>query len=373
MRIFSLLIKPSGSDCNIDCSYCFYKNRAPEIGQGKQRMNDKVLEKMIQDYLALGFEVNTFSWQGGEPTLMGLDFYKKAVELQKKYRQNGQQISNALQTNGMLLDDKWCSFLHETNSLVGISCDGPQQYHDFYRKDLAGHGTWERVMRGIKNCQKYNVEFNCLILLNHLTGDHPDEIMNFFLEQGVKFLQFIPCVELDEKTGQPCDFSITAQQYGEFLCKTFDWWLKIGPGNVSIRDFDSMVNYYVTGHHTICTFGRQCADYMVIEHQGDAFPCDFFVEPQLKLGNILDTPMQDLMLSTEKRRFARKKQKVNNKCLVCLHLDICRGGCMKDRLPLGSSTGIPVSYFCESYKMFFDYARPRLAQLAAELNALDQK
>jgi uncharacterized protein len=369
MRPFTLLIKPSGSDCNIDCAYCFYKNRAPQIGQGRQRMSDEVLEKMTRDYLSLGFPMNSFSWQGGEPTLMGLDFFKRAVQLQKQYGQSGQEVGNAIQTNGILLDESWCRFLHESKALVGISCDGPQAYHDHYRKDLGGHGTWQRVLRGIKNCHTFQVEFNCLILVNRLTGDHAKEILDFFLEQKVQFLQFIPCVEVDPQTGEVTGFSVTPQQYGDFMCHAFDRWLEIGPTEISIRDFESMVNFYVTGQHSICTFGRQCADYIVIEHQGDAYPCDFFVEPALKLGNIFETPIDALASNGAKRRFARKKQKMHSKCLLCSHLDICRGGCMKDRLPLGNAGSTPLSYFCESYKQFFDHAKPRLAQLAATLNA----
>jgi uncharacterized protein len=369
MRPFTLLIKPSGSDCNINCSYCFYKNRAPEIGQGKQRMGVDVLEKMTQDYLGQGFPVNTFSWQGGEPTLMGLDFYRQAVGFQDRYSSDGQEIGNALQTNGILIDEAWCAFMHKHKFLAGISLDGPQQLHDHYRKDLGGHGTWERVIRGIENCQKYEVEFNCLVLVNRLTGDHAYDILDFFLERGITFLQFIPCVELDPQTGEPTDFSVTPQQYGEFLCDAFDRWLELGPTKLSIRDFDSMVNYCVTGAHTICTFGQQCADYIVIEHRGDAYPCDFFVEPDLILGNIMETPMEKLAAGAAKRQFARKKKRMHTSCLICSHLDMCRGGCMKDRIPMGNQNATPLSYFCEGYKRFFAHAQPRLAKLAAEINA----
>lgn len=369
MRPFTLLIKPSGSDCNIDCSYCFYKDRAPEIGQGKQRMGLDVLETMTRAYLAQGFPANTFSWQGGEPTLMGLDFYRQAVSLQRQYGSDGQDIGNALQTNGMLLDEAWCRFMHEYSFLAGISIDGPQQLHDHFRKDLGGHGTWERVMRGIENCQRFEVEFNCLVLVNRLTSAHAHDILDFFLERGIKFLQFIPCVELDPQTGRPADFSVTPQQYGEFLCRAFDRWLEAGPANLSIRDFDSMVNYCVTGAHTICTFGRQCADYIVIEHKGDAYPCDFFVEPNLYLGNIMETPIEKLAASAAKRQFARQKKRMHNNCLVCSYLDMCRGGCLKDRIPLGQQSSTPLSYFCEGYKHFFAHAQPRLTELAAEINA----
>jgi len=368
MRPFTLLIKPSGSDCNIDCTYCFYKNRAPDIGQGHQRMSDSVLETLTRDYLQIGFPTGTFSWQGGEPLLMGRAFYERAIALQKQFSQPGQQISNALQTNGMLLTDAWAQFFKQHQFLVGISCDGPQALHDHYRKDAQGQGTWKRVIKGIETCQRHELEFNVLVLVNRLTAEHPDEILDFFLERDIRWLQFIPCVEQDPRTGDIADFSVTPPQYGSFLCRVFDRWLKIGPTTLSIRDFDSVVHHCVTGRHTLCTFGRQCADYIVIEHTGAAFPCDFFVDPQRCLGSLCDTPIGQLAESVAKRQFARGKATLASQCLVCAYLDVCRGGCMKDRiLPLGREQGTRESYFCESYKTFFAHALPPIRQLAAQI------
>jgi len=369
MQPFTLLIKPSGSDCNVDCRYCFYKTRAPEIGQGRQRMSDEVLEKLVKDYMELRFGLAGFAWQGGEPTLMGLDFYKKAVELQKKYGVTGQEVGNSIQTNAILLDEKWCRFLHESKFLVGVSIDGPKKFHDYYRCDHSGSGTWDRVMRAIDNCKKYNVEFNTLTLLNARNAEHPDEVFDFLIGLGVKFLQFIPCVEVDPETGEIADFSVTPQQYGDFLCRVFDRWYEYGPLNLSIRDFDSLLSYYVTGRHTICTFDQQCSQYIVIEHTGDVFPCDFFVEPKWRLGNIFETPIEKLATSKKKRAFARAKRNLCNKCLVCRHLAICRGGCMKDRAPFDKENFGRESYYCEAYKQFLDHATPRFMQLAAEVNA----
>ena len=368
MQPFTLLIKPSGSDCNMDCKYCFYKDRAPEVGQGRQRMSDEVLEKLVKDYLQLGFPVANFSWQGGEPTLMGLDFYKKAVELQKRYGAPGQEVSNALQTNAILLDEKWCQFLHDYKFLVGISIDGPRQFHDYYRLDHSGAGTFDKVTRAIQTCKKYKVEFNTLTLLNKKNAEHPDELFDFFIKNGIRYLQFIPCVELDPDTGKIADFSVTPQQYGEFLCRIFDRWYEHGPQNLSIRDFDSILSHCAMGKHTICTFGQQCSDYIVIEHTGDCFPCDFFVEPKWLLGNIFETPIEKLAASSRKRAFARAKQNLCNKCLLCRHLAVCRGGCMKDKVSFDSHQSRE-SYFCESYKRFFDYTMPKFMQIAATINA----
>jgi uncharacterized protein len=369
MRPFTLLIKPSGSDCNIDCSYCFYKNRAPEIGQGRQRMTYEVLEKLVKDYLELRFEISAFAWQGGEPMLMGLDFYKKVVELQKKYGAPGQEVSNALQTNGIMIDEQWSHFLRDNKFLVGISIDGPKRFHDHFRLNFAGNGTHDQVMKAINNCKKFDVEYNTLTLLNRFNADYPDEVLDFLIGNEINFLQFIPCIELDPDTGKVTDFSITPQQYGDFMCKAFDRWCEIGPEKLSIRDFDSMLSYCAMGRHTICTFDKQCSAYIVVEHKGDCYTCDFFVEPKWYIGNIFETPIERIASSKKKKAFARVKENLGNKCLLCRHLAICRGGCMKDRAPFDQKNFGTESYFCESYKQFFEYALPKFMQIAAEYSA----
>ncbi len=367
MKPFTLLIKPSGSDCNIDCRYCFYKNRAPDVGQGRQRMSEEVLEKLVKDYMQLGFGVVGFAWQGGEPTLMGVDFFRRVVELQKQYGRTGQQVSNTLQTNGVLLDEEWCRFFHDNRFLLGISIDGPKEFHDYYRVDRSGGGTYDRVMRGIENCKKYQVEFNTLILLNNRNVEYPDKLFEFLVENELSYLQFIPCIEKDPATGEPADFSITTRQYGDFLCRLFDLWYKYGPEKLNIREFDSLVTYFVLGSHTICTYSRQCAGFVVIEHTGDAFCCEFFVEPRWRLGNILEVSLEELAASARKRAFAREKQNLDNKCLVCRYFDICRGGCMKDRIRLREGNFGSESYFCESYKKFFDYTMRRFMQIGSAI------
>jgi len=366
MRPFTLLIKPSGSNCNVNCRYCFYKDRPTQVGSGRQRMSGEVLEALVRDYLGLGFAVNIFAWQGGEPTLMGLDFYSKAVALQKEYGGGGRQVSNSLQTNGILLDEQWCDFLRENKFLVGISIDGPEEFHDHYRLDHNGGGTYHKVMSAIEKCTKHRVEFNTLTLLNDRNVEQPDVLFDFFIDRGIKYLQFIPCVEFDRTSGKICDFSISGEQYGNFLCRLFDRWYKYGPANLSIRIFDSVLSYCMGQRHTICTFSRQCTDYIVVEHNGDCFVCDFFVRPEWRLGNILETPIVELAQCDKKRGFARGKQNLANECLVCRHLDVCRGGCVKDRIDTGS--GKPAaSYLCSAYKRFFDYTMPRFIQLAAQV------
>jgi uncharacterized protein len=328
-------------------------------------MTDEVLETLVRDYMPLGISVCGFAWQGGEPTLMGVDFFQKAVKLQQQYGTPGQQVSNTLQTNGVLLDDDWCRFFHENKFLLGISIDGPKEFHDVYRVNHSGSGTFDRVMRGIDCCKKHKVEFSALVLLNHLNVEQPEKLFDFLIENDLTYLQFIPCVEMVPSTDDLADFSITPKQYGNFLCKLFDLWWGYGPEKLNIREFDSLITHYVMGKHTICTYSKKCAGFVVIEHTGDAFCCEFFVEPKWRLGNLLKTPIEQLATDRKKRVFAREKEKLCNKCLVCRHLDICRGGCMKDRTRLDSENR--ENYFCESYKQFFDYTVPRFMQLAAKI------
>ncbi|RKY06054.1 MAG: anaerobic sulfatase maturase [Planctomycetota bacterium] len=367
MRPFTLLVKPAGPDCNIACSYCFYACKTCVFGQGRHRMSDEVQETLVKSYMSLRFEGSSFAWQGGEPTLMGLDFYKRLVGLQQKYGEDGQLVTNALQTNGILLDDDWCKFLAEYKFLVGISLDGPKHYHDIYRLDRAGAGTYDRVVAGIEKCRQHHVEFNILVLLNDKNVDHPDELFDFFVkEKKIKYLQFVQCVERDPETDKIAAFSITPKQYGEFLCRIFDLWMEYGTNKVSIRTFDSVVSYLLGMGHTECTLGPQCNDYIVIEHNGDAFCCDFYVDDKWRLGNIRQTPIEQLAGAKLKRQFSRNKRDIDNKCLVCRHLDICRGGCPKDRMA-GSGTHKAPSYFCEGYKLFFDHTLGHFRRLATEL------
>jgi uncharacterized protein len=333
-------------------------------------MSYETLEKVVADYMGLGLQECGFSWQGGEPTLMGLDFYKRVVDLQRQFGKDGQVVSNGLQTNSILLDDDWCRFLADAKFLVGISIDGSRELHDFYRKDFAGGGTFDRVYGSIQRCKEHGVEFNTLTVLSKNNADHADEILDFLIDEKIKYVQFIPCVETDPATGDIADFSVTPEQYGRFLCKAFDRWLEVGYQNLSVRDFDSILNFCLTGRHTICTFCRQCDGYIVIEHQGDAYCCDFFVTPDYYIGNIFETNIGKLASSKVKSEFSANKQKICNRCLVCRYLDVCRGGCMKDRISYQGQKRI--SYFCDAYKKFFEYSLPKFHQLAAEISTRNQ-
>jgi uncharacterized protein len=331
-------------------------------------MAPDVLEELIKEYLKLAFNVAAFAWQGGEPTLMGIDFFEKAVQLQKKHAAPGTQISNTMQTNGVLIDDKWCRFLHENKFLIGISIDGPKKFHDYYRLDHSGSGTFDRVIRTIENFKKYKVEFNALILLNNNNVDYPDELFDFLVANGIKFMQFIPCIETDPTTGNVAEFSITPDQYGRFLCKIFDRWYDHGSEKLNIREIDSLISYFVLGSHTICTYNKHCGGFVVVEHSGDCFCCEFFVGPDWHLGNILQTPLEKLATAPLNRTFARLKLNLSNKCLLCRHLAVCRSGCLKDRVPRDPNQA-QESYFCESYQRFFDHAIGRAKQIAADITA----
>lgn len=366
MREFSLLIKPSGPDCNLDCKYCFYKCKSELFGQGRHRMSDEVAERIIKEYLGLGFNNSSFAWQGGEPMLMGLDFYQKVVDMQAKFGSDGQMVTNALQTNAVLMDEQWCEFLKNYNWLVGISLDGPAEYHDHYRLDHAGNGTHSRVLNAINLCKKHRVEFNVLVLVNDVNIKHPDEIFDYFAGLNIRFLQFIPCVENEPGTKKVANFSVTPLEYADFMCRIYDRWREYGIDKISIRLFDSMLSYMLHGEHSNCTFARRCNQYFVFEHNGDAYCCDFFVEPQFKLGNILETPIEKLYKSDVKKNFAKCKANLSQQCLICRYKDVCRGGCLKDRIASDGNFD-KASYLCPAYKKIFDHMMPGFREIATKL------
>lgn len=366
---FSLLIKPAGPDCNINCRYCFYACKSEYFGPGAHRMTDEVLQRLVRNYLSLGFPQSSFAWQGGEPTLMGLDFYRRAVDLQRECGSDGQVVTNALQTNAILLDDSWCRFLAENKFLAGISLDGPREMHDTYRRDYAGRGTFDRVMASIERCREHQAEYNILTLLNRRNVEQPDELFDFFVENGFYWLQFIPCMEADPaEPSRPASFSVTPEQYGRFLCRFFDRWYDGWTRQISVRTFDSMLAHCIGAPAAECTFAHRCGGYMVIEHTGEAFCCDFYVADKTRLGSILETPMEALMASDTMRRFAWHKTEMAPQCLLCRYLPLCRGGCPKDRAAL-TGDHRALSGFCQAYRMFLDHCLERLRSLALEIQS----
>ncbi len=373
---FTLLIKPTGPDCNITCKYCFYCRKSAYYGNKQHRMSPETQDLLTRQYLELNLPQSSFAFQGGEPTLMGLEFYQKQVELQKKYGNANQIIINSLQTNAILIDDLWASFFAKNDFLLGISIDGPEKYHDHFRVDHAGSGTHAKVINGIECCKANGVEYNLLTLLNSYNADNPDEIFDFLIEQGTDYLQFIPCIEKNEDFEEEfhsrankaiTNFSVSPEQYGRFMCRIFDRWKEYGPSKLHIRLFDSIMMKFTQGVQAECTFSPKCADYVVVEHNGDVFCCDFFVDDESHLGNIHKKHINDLANSTQKREFNRRKRKLAPKCNVCRHLEMCRGGCPKDRLAAGGYN-YP-SYLCEGYKIFFDYALAELQEIAYKISS----
>ncbi len=357
--IGSLLIKPAGADCNLACAYCFYRDKVKLYPQTlRHRMSLETLESMIRQYLAISGPQASFGWQGGEPLLMGLDFFRQAVELQKKYGQPGQRIANGLQTNGLLLDDEWARFLRDYRFLVGLSLDGSAELHDAYRQSLQGHPSHERVLAAARAMTRYNVEFNALVVLSPLNVRYPAQLYDYFLGQGLRYLQFIPCAELDE-AGNIASFSITAEQYGDFLCALFERWLANGQPTAYIRLFDEMLIRYVRGEFPSCTFRQACDSYVVVEYNGDVYGCDFFVEPEWYLGNLQETSLAEIVQSEKYRAFAARKGQLSAACHQCPWLSFCYGGCPKYRFIGGGH-----DYFCRAHRRFFAYSKAAYEQLA---------
>jgi uncharacterized protein len=353
---FQLLIKPAGGDCNLRCDYCFYL-RALELYPESKRhiMSDDVLETVVRGLMEQRFPVSVFAWQGGEPTLAGVDFFRKAVAFQTRYAARGQQVANALQTNGTLLDDDWCRLFRENRFLVGLSIDGPEAVHNRYRKNAAGRGMWDRAMAAADRMTRSGVDFNILCVVNDANVDMGADLLRWFVDQGFRYLQFIPCVE---KNG---DKNVSPQAYGRFLCDTFDYWSREGLGRVSIRDFDAMLATRAGVPGGMCVYGDRCNSYVVVEHNGDVYPCDFFVFDDMRLGNVCDQALHTFFEADAYKRFAFQKNKVPA-CRGCRWRPMCHGGCPKDRLATGTIND-PTA-LCEGYKMFFEHASAKLNTLA---------
>jgi len=365
----SVLVKPTGADCNLDCAYCFYLEKSglyPENAQ--HRMSLEVLEAMVRQVMQTGLPSVSFGWQGGEPTLMGLEFFRKAVGFQQRYGRNGQEVGNGLQTNGLLIDEAWCDFFCEFSFLVGLSLDGPQHIHDHYRRTRGGNPSWSRVVDAARRMSDRGVEVNALVVVNNYSANHGAEIYAFLKELGFEFMQFIPCIERDaHDPSRAASFSVSAEAYGKCLCDWFDCWkadFHQGKATTSIRYFDSVFHTYIRQSPPECTLLQECGNYVVVEHNGDIYACDFFVEPEWKLGNLLEHNLADLLNSPRQTEFGRMKNRLPPECPECPWLTHCRGGCTKDRLRDPTDHGS--NHFCNAFKMFFDHADLEFRRLAEE-------
>jgi uncharacterized protein len=373
----SLLIKPTGADCNIDCGYCFYLDRAgttrpgyqevfgPNRQQGR-RMSEEVQEALIRQAMRGGSYQISFGWQGGEPTLMGVDFFERAVSLQRQYGSPGQVVGNGLQTNGLLIDETWCNFLRETNWLVGLSMDGPEHVHDHYRVSRNGKPTYSKVRESAELMTERTVQFNALSVVSDYSVQFAREIYQHHKDLGIEYMQFIPCVERDPKDpAKAAPFSVSAEAYGQFLCDIFDCWkkdFKGGRPTTSVRYFDSVFHTYVNVPPPECTLLPECGNYVVVEYNGDVFSCDFFVENDWKLGNVLSDSLIGLLNSPRQKVFGLLKADMPPECSECRYQKHCYGGCTKDRLRDPADHGS--NHFCKSFIQFFDHADVQLQKLA---------
>jgi uncharacterized protein len=363
---FSLLIKPTSADCNLRCQYCFYLDRSslyPE--SARHRMSGAVLEKMIAGYMATDQPQYAFSWQGGEPCLMGVDFFRQVTRLQQKYGRRGSIVANSLQTNATLIDDELAAHLAQFKFLVGVSLDGPREVHDHFRTTASGRGTHAAVLKGIECLKRHRVEFNILNLVTAANAKKGKEIYRYLTGLGCYYHQYIPCVEFDEK-GEPLPFSVSGEEWGEFLCGIFDEWYQSDTRKVSVRLFDSVLNFMVNGVYNICHLGGHCSQYFVVEHNGDVYPCDFFVEAARKLGNIAANPWDELLQSSAYRVFGDQKSRWNSRCATCAYLNYCSGDCLKHRF-YGSANPEQTSWLCQGWRQFYEHSLPRFEKLALAL------
>lgn len=379
-----VMCKPAGSACNLACEYCYYLEKAGyygfEASQTKaQLMSDATLELFIQRYIEAqpGAEV-LFTWHGGETLLRPLSFYRKAMELQNKYGK-GRIIENSIQTNGTLLTAEWCRFFRDNHWLVGISIDGPQEFHDEYRRYRGGAPSFQKVLKAIRLLQNNNVEWNALAVVNDFNADYPVEFYNFFRDIGCRYLQFTPVVErfradgsLSDMAsgGEITDFSVSPQQWGKFLTGVYDQWVKRDVGKIFVQLFDATLANWVGAEPGVCTMARRCGHAAVMEHNGDLYSCDHFVFKPYKLGNIHNSSIIDMMMSPRQQQFASiKEQSLPTDCLNCKWRFACNGECPRNRFMTTANGEKGLNYLCEGYKIFFEYVCSDMDFMRDELSA----
>lgn len=369
MGALSLLIKPASSSCNMKCKYCFYSDVANSREIANYGMMSKeTIEIIIKKAFEYADTVINFGFQGGEPTLAGLDFFKEVVRLQKQYNVKRIKVHNAIQTNGLLINDEWAQFLHDNNFLVGVSLDGNQMIHDKYRLDSGMNGTFQRVLEATKILKKHRVEFNILSTVNKDVAKNIDKIYYFFKKQGFNYLQFIPCLDgFNEEHGKT-DFSLSPEDYGDFLIELFKlWYVDVNSKNpISIRFFDNLVLMMGGYPPESCGMAGVCSCYYMIEADGSVYPCDFYVTDEWRIGDIRTDSWDDMRKSETAKRFVSISRKANDDCLACEHFKICRGGCRRNREPI-SEDNPNKNFLCPSFKAFFDYAKDDIEGLAKRL------
>lgn len=383
-----VMAKPIGPICNLDCEYCYYLHKEELYPRGERwRMPEETLETFIRQYIdaqPAGAPEITFAWQGGEPTLLGVDFFRRCIALQRKHAPPGAKLTNTLQTNGVLLNDEWCAFFREEGFLIGLSIDGPAELHDRYRYDKRGRPTFRAVLGGLNLLKQHGVEFNALVVVNRENGDHPRRVYTYLRDNGVQFLQFIPIVERRgvgvhpeppaDSPKSPADYvssrSVLPEQFGDFLIAVFEEWVRRDVGRVFVQIFDQALSAWVGIEPSLCIFRRQCGRALAIEHNGDLYSCDHFVEPDYRLGNIAELPIVELASSERQRAFgAAKETTLPRYCRECEVRFACNGECPKNRF-IATPDGEPgLNYLCAGYRKFFNHIDPVMKQMAAEVQA----
>ena len=368
-----VLAKPVGASCNLRCKYCYYLEKSHLYRNAPARvMSDELLERFVQEYIqAQTMSQVLFTWHGGEPLMRPLSFYRKAVALQEKYA-FGRQIDNTIQTNGTLLTDEWCEFFKEHNWLVGISIDGPQEFHDEYRRTASDKPSWQKVMRGIRLLRKHGVEWNAMAVVNDFNAGYPLEFYHFFKEMGAKYIQFAPVVErmaahsdgrhLATLVDQECpvaDFSVSPAQWGDFLCAIFDEWVRHDVGQTYVEIFDCTLANWVGERPGICVYAKECGHAGVMEFNGDVYSCDHFVFPEYKLGNIRDKTLVEMLYGEQQRQFScLKHATLPKQCKECEWEFACHGECPKNRF-VNDRYGNPgLNYLCSGYRHFYEHVAP---------------
>ncbi len=383
-----VMAKPSGAVCNIDCKYCFYLEKEklyPDAGRNWM-MDDETLELYVRHYIeAQDVPEVHFAWQGGEPTLMGVDFYRRAVALQARYA-NGKTVTNAFQTNGILLDDEWGEFLAKHRFLVGLSVDGPREMHDRYRVDKGGKPTFDRVIEGLEVLQKHRVEYNTLTVLQAHNADYPVEVYRFLKSIGSRYMQFIPIVERIadapgddllqlvapefEGRARVSKWSVGSAQYGRFLCDVFDEWVRKDVGRYFVQMFDIALGSWMGQDASLCIFAEKCGRALIIEHNGDLYSCDHFVYPTYNLGNVREKSIREMVASPLQEKFGSdKRDTLPAYCRACDYRFACNGGCPKQRFIHAPDGEEGLNYLCRGYKMFFGHVDPYMKMMSKELAA----
>lgn len=364
----SVMWKTVSEDCNLACDYCYYSTCGGKPGPKINRIDPSILDKFIKDYMQYSQGAATFAWQGGEPLLAGYDFFEEVVSLQAMHAPPHTIISNSLQTNATLINDRWASFFKTYNFLIGVSLDGPEEIHDSRRVNAAGKGSFDRVMAGIEHLRRHQVDFNILTVIHKGNVGRAKELMEFYRKNSFNYVQFIPCMDFrSQQVDRPGTYEITPQDYGDFLCEVFDSWYNDGNPDISIRFFDNMLSVYLNREAELCVHRDACPTSLVLEQNGDAFPCDFFIHDKWKIGNVASDSIENILAHPNYARFHRMKPALPEKCRTCEWQRLCYGGCPRNRQWNHEGDASAPDFFCQSYMQIYAYAHERMQELGQRL------